>query len=320
MKKISSLFLLLLLLSATVQAQSGASAGATNSARQKLKEYVQALQQTPDNNELRQKIVKLAATLKPLPVIPEEARRYYMKAVAIQKNAKTPEEAALAVSAYQQALLLAPWWADAYYNMSSALELAGRYPEAISALKLYLASNPKDARAVQDRIYGIEGEQERATAEGSARAQNEAKEKAQQQAAQQRRQKAEADEQTRQQAELQRQKMQHFLEYLHSKTWSGSQSLCDRGLMCPATQLGVRELQLPGNGRVEIAINEPYLQRLVGTPRGPSLEEISWQCAWNNGQMTPAFSQVFNGGRDFLVSCDDNGDGSQHHYFHFNHW
>jgi tetratricopeptide (TPR) repeat protein len=160
MKKNSLLFLLvmILLLSGAAQTQSGASAGATNSARQKLKEYVAALQANPNDYELQQKIVKLAATLKPPPVIPEEARRYYVKAVAIQKDAKTPEEAALAVSAYKQALFLAPWWADAYYNMSSALRLAGRYPEAVWALTLYLASNPKDARAVQDRIYGIEGE------------------------------------------------------------------------------------------------------------------------------------------------------------------
>jgi tetratricopeptide (TPR) repeat protein len=156
--------------------------------RQMLKECLEALQQTPDDQLRRQQIVKLAATLKPPPAIPEEARRYYVKAVAIQKDAKTPEEAALAVSAYQQALLLAPWWADAYYNMSSALRLAGRYGEAISALQWYLASNPKDARAVQDRIYLIEGEQERAAAETSARAQKETEEKAQQQAAQRRRQ------------------------------------------------------------------------------------------------------------------------------------
>ena len=168
MKKIS-LFLFCLLLCVAAQTQTispGPSAATGDSTRrQTLKKYVTALQQTPGDNELRVKIVKLAATLKPPPPIPEEARRYYIKAVAIQKDAKTPEQAALAVTSYQQALLLAPWWASAYYNMSSALELAGRYPEAISALELYLASNPKDTRAAQDHIYAIEGEQERTAVE-----------------------------------------------------------------------------------------------------------------------------------------------------------
>jgi hypothetical protein len=37
--------------------------------RQKLKEYVAALQTNPDDYELRQQIMKLAATLKPPPAI-----------------------------------------------------------------------------------------------------------------------------------------------------------------------------------------------------------------------------------------------------------
>jgi hypothetical protein len=332
--KMIPLLVLSLLLSGATQAHSRASTGAANSPstpRQKLKEYVDVLQNTPDDVELRQKIVKLAATLKPPPAIPEEARRYYVKAVAIQKDAKTPEEAALAVNAYQQALLLAPWWADGYYNMSSALRLAGRYEEATTALKLYLASNPKDARAAQDRIYAIEGEQERAAAEQTARTQKEAEEKAQQQAAQQRRKKEETEEQARQQAELQRQKMRHFLEDLHNKAWRVAQTRSTRDALVksvtgyrgliyglgPVTQLGIRELQLPGNGTVVVVFNEPYLKRIVGTPKSPSLDQISWQCVWAEGNLTPAFSQAVtnvNGEPEFLVSCDDNDDGSQHVY------
>lgn len=171
--------------------------------RQKLKEYVEALQQSPGDFELREKIVKLGAALKPPPVIPEEARRYYLKAAAIQKTAKTPEDAALAISNYQQVLLLAPWWADAYYNMSSALELAGRYSEAISALKLYLASTPKDARAAQDHIYALEGEQEQAAAEDQKRSEQEAREQASQQELQRQREREQAA--ARQQADAARQ-------------------------------------------------------------------------------------------------------------------
>jgi hypothetical protein len=173
--------------------------------RQKLKEYVEALQNTPDDVELRQKIVELAATLKPPPVIPEEARRYYVKAVTLQKQAKTAAEVTPAIVAYSQALLLAPWWADGYYNMSSALELAGRFPEAMLALKLYLATNPKDARAAQDRIYAIEAEQEHADVEEQARATQEEAERRQREQAQSRRE-AEAKQQEveRQRAEARR--------------------------------------------------------------------------------------------------------------------
>jgi tetratricopeptide (TPR) repeat protein len=110
------------------RAQQSTGTKPSSTQRQKLNEYVAALQTNPNDVELRQKIVKLAATLKPPPAIPEEARRYYVKAVTLQKQAKTAPEVAPAIAAYEQALLLAPWWADAYYNVSSALELAGRYP------------------------------------------------------------------------------------------------------------------------------------------------------------------------------------------------
>jgi hypothetical protein len=198
--KTISLALISLLLCAAAHPQTApakASTVAGPPARQALKKYVTELQESPDDNDLRLRIIKLATTLKPPPAIPEEARRYYLKAFAIQRDAKTAQEVEPAITSYQQALLLAPWWADAYSNLSSALEMAGRYAEAISALKLYLASNPKDARKAQDRIYLIEGEQERAAVEQKARAQKEAEERAQQQAAQKRRQQEEAAEQAR---------------------------------------------------------------------------------------------------------------------------
>ena len=90
--------------------------------------------------------------------------------------------------------------------MSTALELAGRYPEAIAALKLYLTTNPKDGRAAQDKIYAIEGEQERAQVAAKQREQEQMQENARQQAIASQRQ-----------AEASRQQIEDFLNSLRGK-------------------------------------------------------------------------------------------------------
>jgi len=266
--------------------------------RRVLKEYTEELQKTPDDDELREKIVKLATTLRPPPEIPEEARRDYIKAVTLQKEAKTPEEVAPAIAAYEDALLLAPWWADAYYNLSSALELAGRYNAAIDALKLYLATNPKDSRATQDRIYAIEAEQEHAAIAQRARAKKQAEEKAQQEALQAKRdqeakqQLAEqkALEQSHEQEKLQEQG-EVLLKRMH-REWTVKSCDAPRNtdLMSPdAPGCTVAEANgnnnwhvaasitpvLPGNGTIVFAV---YNHRLAGTPHGTRFEDMSWEC------------------------------------------
>lgn len=129
---------------------------------QTVKQYIADLQNSPNDNALREKIIKHVQTMKPSPQIPEEARRQFIKAQVLQKEAKDVNGYELAINAYKQALLLAPWWPEAYNNLGFVLELAGRFDEAISSFKLYIATNPPDSRAAQDKIYAIEAKKEMA--------------------------------------------------------------------------------------------------------------------------------------------------------------
>jgi len=154
MKKIRLVVLLIFVLTfalmPTVQAQSP---------QQTLNQYISDLQKNPNDYALREKIIKLVQTLKPAPVIPEEARRHYVMALTLFKGAKKIEDYSESIEEFKSALLVAPWWAEANRDLGMALEATKRYDDAISALKLYMASSPGEekARAAQDEIYKIEG-------------------------------------------------------------------------------------------------------------------------------------------------------------------
>ena len=110
-----------------------------------------------DDISTRRLIIKLAGEMKPAPAIPEEARKYFIEGTAIVKAAKSPAQQALATQSFNEALKVAPWWGDAYYNLGVAQELAEQYDEAEKAFNFYLLSNPSEAekRDVQDRSYAL---------------------------------------------------------------------------------------------------------------------------------------------------------------------
>ncbi len=141
-----------------------------------LKQYAAELQKSPDDFALREKIVKLATQITPAPPIPEEARRHYVIAKTLLKDAQKPEDFNDVVAEFRSALLAAPWWGDAYGELGMILKSAGRYDEAMTALKLYVASNPGEekARGAQDEIYIIEAKQKKASREADAQAQAQA--------------------------------------------------------------------------------------------------------------------------------------------------
>jgi tetratricopeptide (TPR) repeat protein len=138
------------------------------SPREELQQMVEQLQKAPNDTALREQIIKLAQELKPTPVIPTEAKRAFVMGGTYQREAKSLEDFGLAVKAFQDAVAVAPWWGDAYYNLSIALESAKRYDEAKSAITLYLLTEPKDAEQAEERLYAIEAKKNLAARAASA--------------------------------------------------------------------------------------------------------------------------------------------------------
>jgi tetratricopeptide (TPR) repeat protein len=127
------------------------------SPRDELTQKIAQLKAKPNDTALREAIIKLAQEIKPSPGIPEEARQKFVEGNTIAKSAKGPSGQKLAIKRYQEALAIAPWWGDAYYNLGTAQELAGQFDAAKTSFKLYILTNPgeKEARDAQDRIYAL---------------------------------------------------------------------------------------------------------------------------------------------------------------------
>jgi ankyrin repeat protein len=127
-------------------------------------EFVSDYQRTPYNEARREKVIKLAASLPTPPAIPEEARQLFLQASALMKQTSTPEELAKPIKLLRKALVIAPWWANAYYNLARALELSGHYDEAVKQLNYYLELKPSegDATEARDHISVIQAEKEAA--------------------------------------------------------------------------------------------------------------------------------------------------------------
>ncbi len=134
----------------------GIATAVAQSPRDQLRQWVEQLQKNPSDSALRARIIKLAQEIKPAPAIPEESRRFFVRGNALQKDAKNVDDARLAIGEYQKALETAPWWSDIYFNLSLAHELASDFSEAIRATRMYLLTDPKDAREAQDRVYALE--------------------------------------------------------------------------------------------------------------------------------------------------------------------
>jgi tetratricopeptide (TPR) repeat protein len=119
-------------------------------------DYVSDLQNHPLDRARRDHVVKLAAALPTLPPIPEQARRLYEQASTLMRQARGPQELEQPMSFLRWALVFAPWWGDAYYQLSRALELTGRYDLAMKNLSYYIELNPPEAEARAARNHLIE--------------------------------------------------------------------------------------------------------------------------------------------------------------------
>ena len=174
-------FVTLILLFSSLYAQ-------TISPQTTLNQYISDLQKNPNDYALREKIIRHVQGMRPAPAIPEEARRHYVKACTLFEDAKQPSDSADAAEEFRQALLVAPWWGEAYMKMGLALETAQRYDDAIASLKLFMATKPQDEvlRKAQDEIYKIEAKAQKAAKDAEAKAKEKklaAREKAEREAA-----------------------------------------------------------------------------------------------------------------------------------------
>ena len=142
--------------------------------REELQQMVEQLQKSPNDNALREKIIVLATSIKPALAIPEEAREPFVMGATVLKKASDPAGASKAVDLFTQALNIAPWFADAYYNRAIAREAAGQFESAIDDIKFYLEFKLTDSerREAQDKIYSLKADAQLGSAKKAEAEQN----------------------------------------------------------------------------------------------------------------------------------------------------
>lgn len=101
-----------------------------------------------------ERAIDVALKIKPRPAIPPDATQHADTAVAKIKSAKTHEDLDLARLEYKNAVIVAPWWADAWFNLAALDELLKANAAAAADLGYYLQASPgaPDAAAVQKKI------------------------------------------------------------------------------------------------------------------------------------------------------------------------
>jgi hypothetical protein len=94
----------------------------------------------PTDTILRDRIIALAKTINPAPVIPEEAQDNFAKAAVAVQAAVTPDNYKAAAQIFEQAAAEAPWYADADYSAASAYAQGKDFDAARRNLTLYMAA------------------------------------------------------------------------------------------------------------------------------------------------------------------------------------
>lgn len=128
--------------------------------REELRQMVEQLQMSPNDNALREKIIKLATSIKPAPAIPEEAERRMARGAAAFKGAKSAANYQDAAKEFEQAILAAPWYGDAYYNLGVAQDKAENYEAALRSLNLAQLASP-DSKDIKALIYEVDYRREK---------------------------------------------------------------------------------------------------------------------------------------------------------------
>ncbi len=130
----------------------------SSTSQESLKQSMEDLKKNPSDTALREKIIKLALSMRPAPAVPEDAERNMARGTAFAQKAIDNTGYKKAIIEFESAANAAPWLALAYYNLGVVQEKASLYNEAIQNLKLYLFAAPdaKNAREVKNKIYALE--------------------------------------------------------------------------------------------------------------------------------------------------------------------
>lgn len=131
------------------------------SPREQLKQMVEQLQQNPSDDALREKIIKLARTVKP--AIPEEAKRHMAYGTAAIEGAKSVADYQEAAKEFELATLAAPWLGNAYFNLGFVQDKAENYAAALRNLKFALLASPDD-QEIEALIFKVEYRNKKALA------------------------------------------------------------------------------------------------------------------------------------------------------------
>ncbi|MBK7392802.1 MAG: hypothetical protein IPI64_05790 [Chloracidobacterium sp.] len=126
--------------------------------QEQLTQMVAQLQKTPADIALREKIIKLAATMKPTPAVPDEAIKYEGRAQFAFKNAKSEADFVSAAEEYEKAVSSAPWVAGYYSDLCTIYEKANKYTDAKRNCGFYLVSltDANDITDLKRRIAGLD--------------------------------------------------------------------------------------------------------------------------------------------------------------------
>lgn len=143
--KIFFTFLIVITLAFTSKAQEN-DFSATLKKMETLNENVKKLKKQPNNDELREKTIKLVLSMKIEPPVPQEVDILKSKAVFAFKSATNKDDYKASAKAYQEASNYAPWVAELYYNLAVAQEAAEQPKDAISSYKFYLMAEPNTTK------------------------------------------------------------------------------------------------------------------------------------------------------------------------------
>lgn len=128
------------------------------SSREQLHQLTVQLQQSPNDKALRERIIKLAPTLKPAPALPDAAITNEGRAQFAFKNAKSENDFLLAAHEYEKAVAVAPWVLGYYTDLCTIYEKAGKFEDAKRHCEFYLLglTDPAQMTDVKRRIAGLE--------------------------------------------------------------------------------------------------------------------------------------------------------------------